>query len=289
MDDTNEGDLSPRAASRTAVATAYLRAAHRLLDAPPLILDDSAALQLLGEHAAARIAQETERYRTPGMRALRAHVVLRSRYAEDRLAQALARRITQYVILGAGLDSFALRQPDWARGLHIFEVDQAATQAFKRSQLARAGLALPPNARFVQIDFERESLKDGLARQGVALDAPTFFSWLGVTMYLQAQAIDAALQSMTAFPRGSEVVLSFLQPPDAVNASGSAQLAERVAGMGEAFVSYFEPEALAAKLRALGFTELEFLTPQEAELRYFRARPRDLPPPRRTGLVSAIR
>jgi methyltransferase (TIGR00027 family) len=285
--------MSDREASRTAMATAYLRAAHQLLDAEPRILDDPVAVRLLGSAAAQKIQSEIERYQSAPAKALRSHLVLRSRFAEDRLGAARSRGVTQYVILGAGFDSFALRQPAWANSLKILEVDHLGTQTLKRSHIADAGLPLPANLAFADIDFEHESLLDGLLRNGILPEEPTFFSWLGVTMYLQEAAIDAALLSIAAFPPGSEVVLTFLQPPESGSegaaAQLAAQLAARVAGSGEPFISYFEPEAMAAKLTNAGFTRLDFLMPEEANARYFKLRPMDLPGPRRTGVVSAIR
>jgi methyltransferase (TIGR00027 family) len=216
---------------------------------------------------------------------LRAHVVLRSRFAEDRLAAAVSRGVRQYVILGAGFDTFALRQPPWARELRILEVDHAGTQDVKRSRLAAAGLAMPGNARLGSIDFEHESLSDGLRRHGVALDEPAFFSWLGVTMYLEEDAIDAVLRTVAAFPAGSEIVLTFALPPG----DAPSPFDERAANLGEPWVSYFTPETLAAKLLGVGFARVDFLSPAEAEARYFRPRPADLPVPQRTNIVAAVR
>jgi len=128
--------MSDRNASRTALGTAYLRAAHQLLDAPPRILEDPLAVTLLGPAAAQRISDTRGSYQTPERLLLRAHVVLRSRFAEDRLAAAVHRGVTQYILLGAGFDTFALRQPPWARPLRICEVDHAGTQYTKRNQLS---------------------------------------------------------------------------------------------------------------------------------------------------------
>jgi methyltransferase (TIGR00027 family) len=270
-------------ASRTALGTAYMRAAHQLLDAPPRILEDPIALKLLGPGAARRITEGADGYQTPERRGLRAHVVLRSRYAEDRLAAAVRRGVTQYVLLGAGFDTFALRQPDWARALRVLEVDHAGTQGAKISMLAAAGLAMPANAGFADIDLEKESLRDGLRRLRFPLDEPTFFSWLGVTMYLNQGAIDAVLKSVAAFPAGSEMVLTFAQPPG----DSPSPFDRRAAHVGEPWVSYFTPAALEAKLRGAGFGRVEFLAPEEAEARYFRPRPPDLPVPGRTNIASA--
>jgi len=278
-----------RKASRTAIGTAYIRAAHQLFDAQPRILEDPVAVSLLGPAGLQRIKDTADRYKTPEARALRAHVVLRSRFAEDRLADAALRGITQYVILGAGFDTFALRQPEWARQLKILEVDHLGTQAMKRSMIAAAGLEMPDNAEFADIDFERESLRDGLLRYRVSLDEPTFFSWLGVTMYLKEEAIDAVLRAVAAFPAGSEIALTFAQPAAGAAGDSPSPLAQRVSGLGEPFISYFEPDAFEAKLHDAGFSKVEFLSPADAEARYFRQRSEDLPAPRRTGIACAAR
>jgi methyltransferase (TIGR00027 family) len=284
--------MSQREASRTALATAYLRAAHQILDAKPFILDDPVAVQLLGEGAEQRIREAAERYQTPEALALRSHVVLRSRFAEDQLATAVQRGVSQYVIVGAGFDTFALRQPLWANSLKVIEVDHLSSQAAKRLRIGEVGLQIPMNVVFADIDFEQESLRDGLLRNGVTVTKPTFFSWLGVTMYLTDSAINATLRSMATFPEGSEVVLTFLQPsmgdPHA-SPSEPSQLAQRVAESGEPFVSYFDQSTVKEKLLAAGFSSVEFLTPEIAKSRYFQQRQSDLPLPKRTGIASALR
>ena len=275
--------MSQKTASRTALATAYLRAAHQLLDPPPRVLDDPTALAVLGPGAEQTIRDCAALAQTPESRALRAHMVLRSRFAEDRLAAAVGRGVTQYVILGAGFDTFAVRQPAWARNLRILEVDHAGTQELKRSHLAAAGLTVPPNAGFATIDFERESLREGLLRHAISPAEPTFFSWLGVTMYLREDAIDAVLRSVAEFPAGSEIVLTF------ASASNMPQgVADRAAQAGEPWLSFFEPEQIQDKLRAAGFTTVELLLPLDAKSRYFHA-PSSLPAPLRTTIVAAVR
>jgi methyltransferase (TIGR00027 family) len=261
-----------------------MRAAHQLLDASPHILEDPLAVRLLGPAGGRRIRDTAESYHTPERQALRAHVVLRSRFAEDRLAASVHRGVTQYVILGAGFDTFALRQPAWARSLKILEVDHEATQDMKRSRIAAAGLAMPENAHFATIDFEHESLRDGLQKYSISLDELTFFSWLGVTMYLNEDAIDAVLRSVAAFPAGSEIVLTFAPPGDS-----PSPFNQRAASLGEPWISYFEPEVIEAKLRGAGFSAVEFLSPAKAEARYFRERPTDLPVPKRTNIACAVR
>jgi len=267
-----------------------MRGVHQLLDAKPLVLDDPAALTMLGEDAVRQIKSNRDHHQTLAARALRTHVVLRSRFTEGRLAEAVGRGITQYVILGAGFDTFAYRQPAWAKALKIFEVDQPATQAQKRLRLEQAGMALPPNLSFAGIDFEHESLHDGLLRNGVSLTETSFFSWLGVTMYLKEAAIDAVLQAIAQFPSESEIVFTFARPPDSLSGpaiSFHSSLSKVVSGVGEPFVSYFTPAEIETKLREVGFKTIAFLSNEEAEERYFRQRPTDLHIPKRTAIAYA--
>lgn len=274
--------------SRTAQGVAFLRAVHQVLDAPPLILTDPVALALFGPTAGEAILAAPERYQDPVLQVLRSLVVLRSRYTEDRLAAAVARGTEQLVVLGAGFDTFAYRQPEWAAALRIFEVDQAATQQTKRERLALAAIAVPENVSFVAVDFERESLRQALERGGVRADRPTFFSWLGVTMYLREEAIDAVLATVASFAAGSEIVLTFAQPRTVgEGARGQRQIAELAAEGGEPWISFFAPDEIERKLRSAGYSDVEFLTPVDASARYFAGRPADIPPPRRTTIVSA--
>ena len=261
-----------------------MRAAHQLFDAEPRILEDPLAVTLLGPGGLQHIKDTADSYQTPEALALRSHVALRSRFAEDRPAAVVLRGLTQYIVLGAGFDTFALRQPVWAQSLKIVEVDHRATQDMKLSRLEAAGLAMPGNAEFADIDFERESLAEGLLRYCASFDRPTFFSWLGVTMYLKEEAIDAVLGSVATFPADSEIVLTFAQPP----CDSPSPFDERAARLGEPWVSYFTPDALEAKLRSFGFSIVEFLSSAEAAERYFRQRPQDLPVPKLTRLLCAM-
>jgi methyltransferase (TIGR00027 family) len=270
---------------------AWLRAAHQILDAPPRILDDPAALSLLGDAAATQLRKHPDAAQHPGARALRAHIVLRSRFTEDRLALAVQRGVRQYVVLGAGYDTFIVRQPAWARALTIVEVDRPALQEEKRARLAAAGLDVPPNVRFVAIDFEAETLVQGLARHQLSLDVPTFFSWLGVSMYLTEPAIDAVLATVGSAPAGSEIVLTYAPADPKQRTTGApsvASLADRAASLGEPWLTYFTPEALETKLRSFGFSQVHFLTPAEATAQYFANRSDGLPAPKRTTIVSAV-
>lgn len=275
--------MSDRQSSNTAIGVAALRAYHQLFDSGTRILDDPIAVRLLGEAWVEQMRVDGGRIDTPLARGLRAHVVLRSRFAEDRLRAAVDRGVRQYVLLGAGVDTFAYRQPEWASALRIVEVDQPASQRTKRGLLQRAGVAMPENLTYADVDFEHETLADGLARHGVRGDVPTFFSWLGVTMYLTRPAIDAVLRTVSTFPSGSEIVLTFAQPQEP-DASGPRELAERAAAAGEPWLSYFTPGAIDAALRGAGFTRVAFLSIEDAA-RYFVDS--SLPAPRRVSIAAA--
>src|SRR5271165_4327165 len=162
--------------SRTARRVAIRRAAHQLLD-QPRVFDDPLALLIIGAETAQDLRTNPKEHHAFS-RAFRAFMAARSRYAEDELARAVAYGVRQYVVLGAGLDTFAYRNPH--PGLRAFEVDHPATQAWKREQLQAAGIAIPAGLTFVPIDFERQTLADGLARAGFDNGATAFFSWLGV-------------------------------------------------------------------------------------------------------------
>lgn len=274
------------APSRTAAGVAWLRAVHQLIDGTPKILDDPAVVALLGPDGAERVLAERDRAQSRGARALRSHVVLRSRWAEDRLRAAVERGVRRYLVLGAGYDTFVVRQPEWARELRVVEIDRGAIQKAKRARLVQVGLVPPPNAAFLEVDFERETLARALKRARLGPDTPTFFSWLGVTMYLTEPAIDAVLRTIASYPTPSEIVFSFAQPADRETPRDTPTLAERAASVGEPWLSYFTPEQIEQKLRALGFACVEFLTPEAAAC-YFAGRDDGLPPPRRTSLVAA--
>jgi methyltransferase (TIGR00027 family) len=278
--------MHDQTASRTALGTAFARAAHQLIDPTPLLFADPTALPLLGPNAAESIQAMIDRHQSPYGRGLRSHVCLRARFAEDRLAEAVRQGAKWYVLVGAGFDTFALRQPDWARGLRIVEVDHPATQAAKRDMIEAAGFDIPDNLSFAAADFTRESLGDVLARHGI--EDAAYFSWLGVTMYLDEAAIDASLAAMASAGVRSSLTLTFKQP-DNGSIPGDAKIAEFVASLGEAFVSFFTPEQMAAKLAQHGFVTQQFLTPEKARADYFTPPRGGIPTPRDTSIVYAAR
>src|SRR5262245_52153502 len=194
--------------SRTAIAAASMRAAHLLLDDEPKILRDTLALALSGVGVAAalrttmdRVQTEVARQTTPALahsflRYGQGLAVWRSRYVEDALEQAVSRGITQYVILGAGLDSFAYRRPAGTEGVRVFEVDHPVTQHWKRTRLDAVGVEIPLTVTFVPLDFEQQTLQAGLRAGGYHLKEPGIFSWLGVTPYLTEDAIFRTLREI---------------------------------------------------------------------------------------------
>lgn len=188
----------------TAEGSAIQRALHQTLDAPPKILDDPIAPLLIdfaSETTKAYIAR-VESIVRPVKSPIRAGFIMRNRYTEDCLAESLARGVRQYVILGAGFDTFAYRQPAWAAALRIYEVDRPATQEWKRERLDAANLKAPRNLAFAPIDFENTSLHDGLSAGGFDFSTSSFFSLLGVTPYLTAEALESIFKLVRELPQG---------------------------------------------------------------------------------------
>jgi methyltransferase (TIGR00027 family) len=257
--------------SRTAQRVAIRRAAHQLLD-QPRVLEDPLALRIIGSEAGEALRSDPKESHSFS-RAFRAFMAARSRYAEDELARAFAHGVTQFVVLGAGLDTFAYRNPHV--GLRVFEVDHPATQAWKREQLQAADIAIPPSLTFVPIDFEQQTLADGLGHSGFNASATAFFSWLGVTPYLTHEACITTLSSIAKLRTGSGVVFDFAVDPALLNA-GQRQalgaLSKRVAGYGEPLQLFFDPAKLQDELKAMGFHRTQFLQGKEINERYFKER-----------------
>jgi methyltransferase (TIGR00027 family) len=247
--------------SRTAYRVAVRRALHQKLDRPP-VLDDPMALKILGE--------EVDTAESHGSASMRAFMAARARFAEDELAAAYAAGVRQCVVLGAGLDTFAYRNP--FGGLRVIEVDHPATQAWKRELLAAAGIA--ESATFVPVDFTRQNLALELALGGFGMREPAFFSWLGVVPYLSREAAFETLGWIASLP-ASTVVFDYAVDPSLLNAVERAALealSERVARAGEPFQLFFEPDKLAADLSALGFCQMVDLSSDAINGRYFAGR-----------------
>ena len=257
--------------SKTAHRVAVRRAAHQLLD-QPRVLDDPLALRIIGAEAENELRSNPKEDHAFS-RAFRAFMAARSRFAEDELALAVAQGVRQYVVLGAGLDTFAYRNPH--SGLRVFEVDHPATQAWKRERLEAAGIAIPTSLTFVPIDFERQTLADGLGQSGFNGNAAAFFSWLGVTPYLTREACLVTLSFIAKMPAGSGVVFDFAVDPALLNLGqrmALKALSKRVAAVGEPFQLFFDPEKLQGELKGMGFRRTEFLQGKELNARYFKDR-----------------
>jgi methyltransferase (TIGR00027 family) len=255
-------------ASKTALGVAIRRAAHQIMDRPP-VLDDPIAVRLVGsgyprhmELAMHRVARD-----------FRAFMAVRSRYAEDKLAEAVAHGVTQYVVLGAGLDTFAYRNP--FPSLRVFEVDFPATQEWKKAMLGKASIALPAGLTFVPLDFERQTLAEGLVEAGFDAGKPAFFGWLGVIPYLTLEAFRATLGAIAQLPAGSGVGFDYALAPETLTPAGRIAfdaLAGRVAAAGEPFQLFFTPDALQAEVSDAGFLRLEQLDSGRLNEIYFKAR-----------------
>lgn len=243
------------------------RASHQLYDSPPLVFDDPIAVPILGETYRPALEDAAASVNDRFSLGLRAWLVVRSRYAEDKLAQAASRGVQQYVLLGAGLDTFAHRNP--YPGLSVFEVDHPATQQWKRELLISNGLSGATNLHYVPVDFERQSLSGQLKSSGLDFGAPTVFAWLGVVLYLTYPAFRATLDLIAAFPAGSGVVMDYALPCHALaphELEDRDLLASRVEQAGEPFRLFFTPAEIAAELTA--FQVFEDLDSIELNARY---------------------
>jgi methyltransferase (TIGR00027 family) len=260
--------------SRTAMRVAMRRAAHQLFDNPK-VLDDPIALRIVGTRAATQLQMESgTEFGRFGL-GIRAFMAARSRFAEDALARSIERGATQYVVLGAGLDTFAYRNPHDESALRVFEVDFPATQEWKRHQLKEAGIAIPPSVTYAPVDFEHQTLAEGLRLVGFDPAKPSFFSWLGVTMYLTEDAAMSTFAFIASTARSGGVAFDYTVPRESLSWIGRLALdamSRRVAAAGEPFVTFFEPTALAERLRGMGFHSIEDLGADEINARYFKNR-----------------
>ncbi len=255
--------------SRTAWAAAMHRAAHQVVEGG-FLFADALALRVLGVSE----AEVREKAAGEAQRKMRMFIAMRTRFAEDALAAAVATGTTQVVVLGAGLDTFAYRSP-YGDGVRVFEVDFPATQAWKRERLGEAGIEVPGWVTYVGVDFERETLEDGMARAGFDAGRQTFFTWLGVVPYLREEAVFATLGYIAGLKGGAEVVFDYGDPPETLDAAARAYhdaRAARVAAVGESWVTYFEAGPLRARLLRLGFLEVEDLRPGQMVERFFPGR-----------------
>ena len=254
--------------SETALTAAAARAAHLIVDGDPPIFSDTLAGRLLGERAGELVGYHRAHGSHPVLAGARAAVTVRSRYTEDRLARAVSHGTAQYVILGAGLDSFGYRSRLALGGrIRVLEVDHAATQRWKRRALTAAGITVPAPVTFIPADFEAGSVLDDLAGGGLDPSRPAFFSWLGVTMYLTREAIGETLAVVGALAPGTEIVVEYMLPAGMRDPAGQAY-AEAVmpvaAARGEPWLTCLRPGEVSALLTRHGFEVLEQVRQRDA-------------------------
>jgi methyltransferase (TIGR00027 family) len=289
--------VEPNQASWTALGVAVIRALHYEDDIKPKVFEDWRTSELVKPEEREAIvalmkgniskvlpgvdrlsADELEKLvpRLAGLMPATPLLLARARYNEESLGQAMQRGVTQYVLIGAGMDTFALRRQDLAERLQVFEVDLAASQEFKRSRILEAGLVLPSNLHFAPADFERDGVADVLRRMPFDSAKPAFFAWLGVMMYL---TVDAALKTLASVRSiaapGSEIVFDYFDAahfaPEARTTAANI-LFEMVAARGEPFRSCFHPQELAAMLSRLGWELVDEIGPEEQKRRFWSER-----------------
>lgn len=263
----NQGDPS-----QTAYYVALSRAAHQILD-DPIVFEDPISMKIVGSEGVSRIRSQRRKFELRSSRFIRAFVVARSRFVEQELSIVIERGVRQYVILGAGLDTFAYRNPYSSFDLRIFELDLPATQAWKHRRLDAAKIPIPECLTFAPIDFETEALADRLVEAGFRTDEPALFSWLGVTMYLNRETIMSTMKSIASCAQpGSEVVFDYVVLPSSLSFFGRLAMnifTHRMARVGEPWRGFFEPDSLADDLREIGFKHIEDLCPEQINTRFF--------------------
>jgi methyltransferase (TIGR00027 family) len=283
--------VEPGKHSSMAEGSAYLRAVHMAIDGQPKILADTLAATLLGPGFAEKVAADRERLASEPLVKARSLICMRSRFAEDELAKAIARGVGQYVLLGAGLDTSPYRPGHCAQRVDTFEVDHPDTQRWKLERLRTAGIRFGERLHHVPVDFEKDTLAERLAASGFDAGRPAFFSWLGVSYYLNREAVLDVFRFVASLPSPSQIVFDFVM--------GDAELGEAerkaiktitefVQRFGEPWRSRFGPAELQQLLRDVGFNRTEHLSHEQATTRYFAGRSDGLHLDFTTQMMSAI-
>ena len=241
--------------SRSALTVASLRAVHQLLD-EPLVFPDPIALPLLGAATEAALRDDPFVLNDPISRGLRGALVARSRFVEGELSRCVAAGVRQYVLLGAGLDTFAYRNPHRDERLRVFEVDHPGTQRWKQRLLAEAGIGVPASLTFVPADLERDDLGSALWQAGFRADQAACVSWMGVTMYLTADAVAATLRTVAGFAAGSRLCFNYSVPVKMLNPVErvvNEVMEQRLAALGEPWLATVRSNAVAEATARTGF------------------------------------
>jgi methyltransferase (TIGR00027 family) len=264
---------------RTAERVALWRAMHVQIDPPPHVLEDELGLRLLAPDEAWRQRPDMH---PQGTRGYRASIVARARFIEDLVCEQAGRGLTQYVILGAGLDTFAQRRPQVASALEVFEVDRPGPQEWKRRRLIELGLGISERLRLVPVDFESEaSWRERLVEAGFALDRAAVVASTGVSMYLTREAVSATLRQIALLAPGSTLAMTFVLPLELLDPQEREQhraVYEAARAAGTPFLSLFTPPEMLALAREAGFSEARHVSTADLAQRYFAGRSDGLRP-----------
>lgn len=263
----------------TALRVALWRALHVQADPPPHILEDTLGLALAAPEEGWRLRPDMD---IQGTRGYRASIVGRARFIEDLVTERAAAGVEQYVLLGAGLDTFAQRRPELAARLRVFEVDRPAPQAWKRRRLAELGLGGSESLTFVPVDFEAgQSWWDALASSGFRPDRPALVASTGVSMYLTPEANEVTLRRLSTLAPGSTLAMTFLLPLDLLDPAERPQheaVYARARAAGTPFLSFYRPGELTALARQAGFRQARHVSTEDLVQTYFTGRTDGLRP-----------
>ena len=281
-------DEQTQAPDNTAVRVALWRALHVQVDPPPHVIEDEIGLQLAAPDDGWRQRPDMDPQFT---RLFRASILARARFIEDLVVEQAGKGVRQYVILGAGLDTFAQRRPEIASRLQVFEVDQPGTQAWKRRRLIELGFGIPEWLRLVPVDFEAgASWQEQLAAAGFDAGQPAVVTSTGVSMYLTKEANAATLREIASLAPGSTLAMTFLLPLELVDAElrpGFEASAKGARASGTPFISFFTPAEMLTLAREAGFREVQHVSAATLAQRYFAGRTDGLRPSRGEELLVA--
>jgi methyltransferase (TIGR00027 family) len=272
-------DKQAPAPDNTAVRTALWRALHVIADPPPHVFEDTVGLEIAAPEEGWRNRQDMSPFTAP----FRASILARARFVEDTVQERAARGVGQYVILGAGLDTFVQRRPEMAARLTVFEIDQPGPQAWKRRRLEELGLEAPPSLRLVPVDFEAgDAWWERLKAAGFDAGRPAVVASTGVSMYLTREAIVATLRQVAGLAAGSAFIMSFMLPIEMAEPALRPGIERAMAGAkanGTPFLSFFAPADMLALAREAGFKEVRHVSAADLAARYFAGRSDGLRPP----------
>jgi methyltransferase (TIGR00027 family) len=275
--------------SATAISVASLRAAHLHLFNGPKIHEDTFALQMSGAKDVDDLKVRLVKSKLPDLERVSAYFACRHRFSEDRMRAALDRGVRQVVLLGAGLDTLALRQPDITTSVRLVEIDHPASQRWKLERLQALGFTTA-GVHYAPVDFSSQDLGEALGAAGVRMEQPTFFGWLGVTQYVSESSAIETLSLARRHAVGSEIVFDVIVPfedlaPNELHISSAARASSQE--RGEPWISFYRPEEMAHRLLALGFATVQRLTSEDAR-RYYVGQPSGVIPLTAWQLISAI-